>query len=288
MLSSQQSNIYNDGDLPPRKKQKNACVPCHDAKVRCEWSSLAQSKCDRCLKFDKECVQHVSKQGQRPKKGAPRKVKARKKRSPQVATNTAGVAQIATSEVFQLPPQANSAGTGMSALPQGQIPLLALQSLALGNAAPVSGQLQTASQTSPSNIDPRGNFNTLGSLLGNNTNQSNLAILQSVLSQAGLLNQAAPTNLQPASQLSLLLPLLNMNTTSVLPSMSVPHFPQNNFTALLFPQSQSNVSSMQPSQNQFDLLLEQIRQQNGEQESQQIIQLLIQLVEQELRNRTRK
>jgi hypothetical protein len=45
---------------PQRKKKKRACVDCHDAK--------SQTKCDRCLTSGKDCILHVSKQGQRPKK----------------------------------------------------------------------------------------------------------------------------------------------------------------------------------------------------------------------------
>lgn len=56
-------NSDSKAELPPRKKKKKrkgACVTCHDAKVRCQWSSPSQAKCDRCLRLDRECVRHVS------------------------------------------------------------------------------------------------------------------------------------------------------------------------------------------------------------------------------------
>jgi hypothetical protein len=273
-------------------------------------------------------------QGQRPKDGARRKVRERKKRSsqtpgaiglpsaaaplaaatvlsrghldistskPEVSTQgqqkTVDAARISRdvsrSSLDHRTSEANSAGASLSALSQCHFSLLALQSLASNNTAPSSSQFQSTSQT-PSNIDPGAilnalsgqsqNFGAPGSLLGNHANQYNIASIQSVSSQVGLLNQAPLTNLQTATQLS---SLLNNNAAQVLLSMNAPTFPLNNFNAS-FPQAQNNLTSMQPSQNQVNVLLDQIRQQNEAQESQSIIQLLIQLVEQELRNRIRK
>jgi hypothetical protein len=47
--------------------KKAACVTCHHAKQRCEYIK-SPTKCDQCLKLNKECVPHVSRQGHRPRK----------------------------------------------------------------------------------------------------------------------------------------------------------------------------------------------------------------------------
>ncbi len=43
-------------------RRPRACVRCHDAKQRCKRTK-SPSKCDRCLKLNRECVLHISMQG---------------------------------------------------------------------------------------------------------------------------------------------------------------------------------------------------------------------------------
>eukprot|EP00804_Cyclotella_cryptica_P019024 CCRYP_014442-RB/>CCRYP_014442-RB protein AED:0.00 eAED:0.00 QI:131/1/1/1/0.66/0.5/4/972/1336 len=49
-------------------KKTRACTACHRAKSKCVFSEEGELKCDRCLRLNKECVPHVSRQGQRKKK----------------------------------------------------------------------------------------------------------------------------------------------------------------------------------------------------------------------------
>ena len=69
MVPKQSSNAsqVNSTTQEPVKKKKRACVECHAAKTKCIFSHEGQSKCDKCLKSNRECVPHISKQGQRRK-----------------------------------------------------------------------------------------------------------------------------------------------------------------------------------------------------------------------------
>jgi hypothetical protein len=51
--------------------KKAACVTCHHAKQRCEYIKSpirVNPNPNQCLKLNKECVSHVSRQGHRPRK----------------------------------------------------------------------------------------------------------------------------------------------------------------------------------------------------------------------------
>ncbi|KAL7518225.1 hypothetical protein ACHAWX_003090 [Stephanocyclus meneghinianus] len=50
------------------KKSSRACTECHNAKGKCVFSDDSRSQCDRCFRLNRECVPHLSRQGQRKKK----------------------------------------------------------------------------------------------------------------------------------------------------------------------------------------------------------------------------
>eukprot|EP00956_Cyclotella_meneghiniana_P000843 scaffold961_cov35-Cyclotella_meneghiniana.AAC.3 len=60
------NNCKYDGPI----NKKRACATCHLSKQRCHWSTADQKKCDRCIRLNKDCVAHISRQGQRPKKAS--------------------------------------------------------------------------------------------------------------------------------------------------------------------------------------------------------------------------
>eukprot|EP00804_Cyclotella_cryptica_P022353 CCRYP_015913-RA/>CCRYP_015913-RA protein AED:0.01 eAED:0.01 QI:137/1/1/1/0.66/0.5/4/982/1465 len=51
-----------------------ACAGCHKAKCKCFFPQETGSKCDRCIRLNRECVPHLSRQGRRNKKGKEKEV----------------------------------------------------------------------------------------------------------------------------------------------------------------------------------------------------------------------
>ena len=70
MPLSSEPNPNNNCNFDGPINKKRACATCHVSKQRCHWSTIDQKKCDRCIRLNKDCVAHISRQGQRPKKAS--------------------------------------------------------------------------------------------------------------------------------------------------------------------------------------------------------------------------
>ncbi|KAL7520168.1 hypothetical protein ACHAWX_004912 [Stephanocyclus meneghinianus] len=64
-LQPQGGDAKLTSDPTPAKKVTRACAECHKSKIKCIFSNKRHSKCDRCIRINKECVPHLSRQGQK-------------------------------------------------------------------------------------------------------------------------------------------------------------------------------------------------------------------------------
>lgn len=141
----------------PRIKNKRACVACHGAKVRCQFKD-GQKSCERCLKSNRECVLHVSRQGQRPKPNVSASVnvsdaKVSSLGMPAIDIQHMGVVCVQGAPYLCAPAQIqNVTRTNASADAAAQMPNQLIPVQALNQMPPANTLFVTSAHSTTSNI----------------------------------------------------------------------------------------------------------------------------------------
>ncbi|KAL3803321.1 hypothetical protein HJC23_009285 [Cyclotella cryptica] len=255
------ANIAAAAAAAAAKKSSRACTECHNAKGKCVFSDESRSKCDRCFRLNRECVPHLSRQGQRRKKAdamfatsagpvatpscpAASAGSGTTTRAPEAEASHASTRQGLLMDLLQ------SSQSGSSNLfAPGSSFLAHLQNAAKANAAKAQQQAMchpaAPSSTGPPRF-PEGSFNRsmlapADQVLSSNTstNQEQDPHIALLLRQGALanLNETRPAPAPPASTaVASLLSLLQNNqgvgsigTPSAAPSTflvtAIPHLP---------------------------------------------------------------
>lgn len=165
------------------RKMGRACKDCHDDKSRCVFSAVGQSKCDRCIKQNRQCTPRISRQGERPNNTNPRN----RAKSPKLSAQEVGAIKThVQNHTGLIPPVNNTAGNLTSAA--GQL----IATLPNHSAAAWTGQLLSTLQ--PTSTAPS---SALQALLTSHANNANL-----FNSNNGMVNQSvAAASLQLTRQL---------------------------------------------------------------------------------------
>ncbi|KAL3797289.1 hypothetical protein ACHAWO_007980 [Cyclotella atomus] len=153
------------------RKMGRACKDCHDDKSRCVFSSSGQSKCDRCMKQNRQCVPRISRQGERPSNPTSRNDRAK---SPKLSALEVGaIKSQVQNPTGSIPLVSNTAGNVTTSARQ------VAATLSNGNpAAAWNGQLLTTPHL-PS-AAPSSALQALLMSQANNVNLNNGMVNQSV------------------------------------------------------------------------------------------------------------